>query len=313
MSSHQPTEIDCLIIGDGCIGFYIAQKIKQQQPHLQLAIKGRSQSLRDTAHKQWLRELSQRQGLLYIHDFAQIAAHVRHLIVTTKSDDVQAVAAELLQAGIDADYHCLIYNGILPEFQPAFPGGSARAITPAGYAFDRSAENGLKVVNADKPWPICGDPQARQAFCDFFNAAGQAADVDDSDGLVILRKYLINTAVNPLTVIYQRKVDELLDDPVTKKRIKSLLLETLSLLRASARFAPLMQTIEDDQRWLDDSFAFIETYRGHYTSAYHAFKAGQKVEIASLTGYALGLSQSLHQAAPENQRVWQDIKELESS
>ena len=306
--------LDCLVIGDGCIGLYIAQKIKKAMPTLHVGIKARTPSEPDAVlpkNKHWLKALLHRHGIEYIRDYSALAPRVDKLIVTTKSDDVQQAASELQRAAIHVNSHMLIFNGILAPLMPAFPGQSVRAIPPAGYALDRQADNGLQVVNADKPWPVCGDTDAMQLWVTFLNSIDQQAFADDSAGLRIVRKYLINTAVNPLTVIYQRNVDELLDDTVTYQRMQAILTETIALLRQDDLFADTLAQVPDDEQLLSESFAFIETYRGHYTSAYHAFKAGQRVEVSSLTGYAIALADKLAQACPQNKRVWQQIQHMQ--
>lgn len=311
--------LDCLVVGDGCIGWFIAQKLKRNSPALRIAIKARqtnpllTPSNDRAVHKTWLKARCEAQGVLYLQDYSAIDGAVKSIIITTKSDDVQQAAQDLTIAKINAAYTLLVYNGMLASFNPAFPGITSRAIPPAGYAFDTQSNSGLKVVNGDAPWSICVDGQQESGqdaisyWIDFLAAGGQSVEVDDSHGLRILRKYLINTAVNPLTVIYQRTVDELLDDPLTRQRMRDILLETIPIIKADEHFVDARSLMPSDKQLLTESFAFIETYRGHYTSAYHAFMAGDKIEIASLTLYAIVQGRKLGLSTRENQRVEMDI------
>lgn len=305
--SYQHT-LDCLIVGDGCIGLFTAQALKRAQPELRIALKGRDGR---GEHKQWLSELCRQHGIAHIHSFDTIDRQLTALIVCTKSDDLQQAAIDCHRAGIEAEQQLLIYNGMLPPLSPDFTGRGCRAITPAGYAFDRDDDSGLRVVNGELPWPICGDRADIAFWLDYLRGA-QAAIADDSKGLVILRKYLINTAVNPLTVIYQRKVDELLDDKDSRARMAAILTETIALLRRDPRACEAMSAAPDDDILIGQSFDFIDSYRGHYTSAYHAYKAGQRVELASLTGFAIALGEQQGVSTPENDRVWREIQALQA-
>ena len=302
-------ELDCLVIGDGCIGLYIAQTLKQAQPQMRIGIKART-STQLEPHKRWIKQLCENKNIVYLQSFTDLNPVIEGLIVTTKSDDVAAVAKEVQQAHLQIQHHLKIYNGILPALKPDFPGSGARAVPPAGYALDKSSDNGLQLVNADKAWPIFAEADSQHYWVDFLQAGGQAAFADETLGLGILRKFLINTAVNPLTAIYQRKVDELLDDAMTYQRMKNILRETITVLRSCDEHVSALAQQPDDKALLAESFAFIETYRGHYTSAYHAFMAGKAIEISSLTHYAIQRGKSLGIATPYNDAVANDINNI---
>lgn len=308
-SNNTLIQLDCLIIGDGCIGLYIAQTLKKAQPQLRVGIKARTSVLIDP-RKRWIQQLCATQSIEYLHSFMGLQPFIENLIVATKSDDVQVVATELQQAQLKIQHHLKIYNGILPLLRPDFPGTSARAIPLAGYSLDQHRDNGLQLVNAGKAWPIVAEPVTQQYWMHFLIAGGQAAVADETAGLTVLRKFLINTAVNPLTAIYSRKVDELLDDAVTYQRMDNILRETIGLLRASDEHGKVLQQQSDDECLLAESFAFIETYRGHYTSAYHAFMAGDAIEISSLNIYAINLGLQLGLATPFNDAVFADIQQI---
>lgn len=310
MSAQDP---HYLIVGAGCIGVYIARKMQSAQPTWHITIKGRqsSESTSDQrkAHKQWVKALCENAGVTYCEQLAP-ATHYDGIIIATKSDDVQQAAQELASADIQSPQTLVLYNGIIPPLDPPLPGLVTRAVTPAGYAFDNALPSGIRLINETAPWRLAGDKNGGAFWHKVLTQAEQQADYSDDNAAFVVRKYLINTAVNPLTVIYQRKVDELLDDPVSQQRIVRILMETIDILHADQRFASTLQTLPEKAILLQESLNFIDTYRGHYTSAYHAFNAGDPVEIQALTGYAMTSGSHNGCCVSENQQVWDDIQTL---
>ncbi|CAA0094724.1 Uncharacterised protein [BD1-7 clade bacterium] len=315
-----------LVVGAGCIGLYIAQKLVRSQPDWQITLKARAtgntstdlpsspssaipanSSERDT-RKQYIAKLCRQSGIQLISDYTSHQNQsVDAVILATKSDDAPTAARDLHNAGITSPHTLILYNGIIDPLDPPLPGQISRAITPAGYAFDASRADGLRVVNGEAAWRIAATPDAAKFWQNILTSADQAADIAPSNRAFVLRKYLINTAVNPLTAIYQRKVDELMDDPATHQRITQLLAETIAILQKDPRFSETMALLPSDDRLIQESLDFINTYRGHYTSTYHAFVAGDPVEIQSLTGYACRSAALSGAICDKNRQVQTDI------
>jgi 2-dehydropantoate 2-reductase len=117
------------------------------------------------------------------------------------------------------------------------------------------------------------------------------------------QKLVINCAINGLTAIYHCRNGELLNHPEALQRIDHICAEANAIaLRLGIKHDPTSMREKINE-------TLIKT-ASNYSSLYQDINNGRGTEIDYLNGYLCELANNTHLPCSENQRVWEEIKQM---
>ena len=118
------------------------------------------------------------------------------------------------------------------------------------------------------------------------------------------QKLGINCAINGLTVIYQCRNGELLDNPAAMQRIQAVCAEILAVTKSLGL----------SEHLTDLPAQVVQTLRAtaeNYSSMYQDIAKGQSTEIDCINGYLCELADELSIRCEENKRITKTVKQRE--
>lgn len=292
-----------LIVGEGCVGSYLARQLARSGTGLEVVLSGRQE--RVVPHP-IVGALATRYGFSRIAGLERLGDRAfRFVVLATKTYHHEAVAAELARDGVTAELVVSLHNGLTRPPRTPWPAPMVRVITPGGYAFDPALPDGLELHNEELPWKVDGDGERPRAVAAFLSSHGQPCEPDPRFGYQLLRKFHINDCANLLTVIHDTDVAGLLDVPERVARMHRIFRETSRVLAETREVPELARVLDEiDLDSLEDEvFRGIETYRAHFPSSHHDFHAGRPLEIDALNGYVAAVAEAHGLSAPENASV----------
>jgi len=298
-----------LIVGEGCVGAYLARQLARSGTGLEVVLAGRPG--RVEPHPT-VAGIVARYGLARVAGLERLEQRAfRFVVLATKTYHHEAVAADLARAGVTAELVVSLHNGLTRPPRTPWPAPMVRVITPGGYAFDPSLPDGLELHNEELPWKVDGDGERPRAVASFLSAHGQPCEPDPRFGYQLLRKFHINDCANLLTVIHDTDVAGLLDVPERVARMHRIFHETSAVLAETREVPELARVLDSvDLAALEDEvFRGIETYRAHFPSSHHDFHAGRPLELDALNGYVVAVAEAHGRQAPENAAVVRETLE----
>lgn len=192
-----------------------------------------------------------------------------------------------------------VHNGIMPEPR-CFPSTSAlaRAVTCGGY--DITAE-GVHVKNGHIPW-ILPDTPSGKFFQQLLVEGGIPADCTAGFTWKQLRKFLVNSSANLVSITCAKNCGQMLADKEVHHRMRTIYRECVSVLRSVPEYSGAWPQTSD-HALETQIFDAIASYSAHFPSTQQDFVAGKPLEIENLNGYVVAMSERLGLAAPENARL----------
>ncbi len=121
---------------------------------------------------------------------------------------------------------------------------------------------------------------------------------------ILWRKLAVNCAVNPLTVLYQCRNGELLDNQQTRQTI-SLLCHEITAVANAWDHADWLEQLEEDV------LTVIRKTAQNRSSMLQDHLRNTPTEINFITGYLLDLAEKQNICCPENQKLYNHVKQLQ--
>eukprot|EP00608_Synchroma_pusillum_P002639 CAMPEP_0198433384 /NCGR_PEP_ID=MMETSP1452-20131203/26448_1 /TAXON_ID=1181717 /ORGANISM="Synchroma pusillum, Strain CCMP3072" /LENGTH=363 /DNA_ID=CAMNT_0044153877 /DNA_START=36 /DNA_END=1125 /DNA_ORIENTATION=+ len=297
-SATAPENATCLVIGAGHIGTYLATRAQAALPTATVLLKYHP----DFPPRAEVRDLCAAHGVRLVdHVPASDLA-----FITTKTMDHDAACAELADAPHPPRTVTLVHNGLMPP-PPKFPEGSDLVRCCTMGSWDFNPDGSFKVHNKEVPWFLPPTEEARPAEA-FLNAAGVPAVRDEQFGWRQLKKYLVNTTANLMSIATDKNCGGMLADPDVDLRMERVFREMMAVLRADP-------TLADAWRWAPGSddeirgmvWAALHSYKDHFPSTYADYSAGRPLEHASLNGYVVLAAGRQGVPAPENAALIDEV------
>ncbi|MGF1696876.1 2-dehydropantoate 2-reductase [Vibrio lamellibrachiae] len=166
-----------------------------------------------------------------------------------------------------------------------------------------------KVSHTGKGSTQIGPYNKQGARCEFIvevlNHSLPSANWNSDILSALWQKLAINCAINPLTAIEQCKNGDLAE-PRFQQRISSVIKEVIDVAQAEGiafSFPVLRETVA----------TVINATRENYSSMHQDVFYKRKSEIDFITGYLIDTAKHHHIETPENEKLYQVIKQIESS
>ena len=118
------------------------------------------------------------------------------------------------------------------------------------------------------------------------------------------QKLAVNCAINGLTVIFHCRNGELLNIPKAKLRLRKLCNEIALVGKAIGYH-------EWEQSLYSNTESVIRLTAANYSSMYQDIENRRRTEIDYINGYLLKQAEELGIACPENEKLYEEIKEKE--
>ena len=236
---------------------------------------------------------------LTVDELKRSTIDIKHLLVTTKAQQTVAALSDI-KRHIDKHATLLILqNGMASKHIAALLPTQRLIIgitTDGAYRTDV-----LSVVHAGVGKTLIGDNSIIQSLPEQYLAIAFCQDIETKQW----QKLAVNCAINGLTVIYNCRNGELLDNKAAMTQITLLCDEITAVMQA------LSITMETSlfQQTVDT----LTITANNYSSMYQDCKQKQATEIDYLNGYLCSEAERLGITCPENQRVLAAIKTIEQS
>ncbi len=235
------------------------------------------------------------------------AEEISALLITTKAMQVaDAFLSVRTQLQRDAPV-VLMHNGmgVLEDLQATFPDirFSCATTTEGAYINDQahliySGEGGYRFG--------CEGQADAPAWFHSLQAALPDCHWDDNIQASLWRKLVINAAINPLTVLYQCRNGELLENE-TYRRHAQLLCEEIARLCQAAGHGQLA-----DQVWHIVSKVMQGTAKNQ-SSMLQDIRAGRPSEVDFITGYLCRFAHQRNLDCPLNETLLKEIRAMDNS
>jgi 2-dehydropantoate 2-reductase len=236
-----------------------------------------------------------------ISELNQSSINIKHLLVTTKAQQTLDALTDI-QSHIDTDATLLILQNGMASKEIATLLTTQQLIkgitTDGAYRSDE-----LSVVHAGVGETLIGDGCIINCLPEQYLTIKHCDDIDNKQW----QKLAINCAINGLTVIYQCRNGELLNNPEAMARIKTLCDEITTVMQA------LNIPLENSDRLFEQTVHTLTITADNYSSMYQDSQQQQTTEIDYINGYLCNEAKRLNISCPENQRVLAAIKTIEQS
>ena len=230
-----------------------------------------------------------------------IASPIEHLIVATKAfDAMRAIDSIQHQLSKNAQI-ILLQNGMGSQQNIAkkFSQYAVYACSSTEGAYKMDAHT---LMHAGKGVNHIGamNAKARQSELAKWLPEQRFQWHDDIEP-ILWKKLIINCAINPLTIIYNCKNGELLNQPHIKQHMEAICQELDQVICHMPFSLPSAFQLATD---------VCQQTANNFSSMYQDGKHNKPTEIDFITGYILNKCQELSIECPENLKLYQQVKKL---
>ncbi len=241
------------------------------------------------------------QHTVMCHKACDLNTPIERLILATKAYDALP-AMESIAHLLSADTQViLLQNGLGSQqaIAQAFPHVALFACSSTEGAYKQNAST---LVHAGKGHNLIGpmNNNATQALLATWLPSNHYEWRDDINP-VLWRKFMINCAINPLTVLYQCQNGVLLQETRYLSHMQRIC-EELDLLSAAQHF--------EVEAAFNAAKNVCELTAQNYSSMLQDHKKGNRTEIDYMTGYLLQLAHEFNIPCPANTEVYQSLVNL---
>ena len=232
-----------------------------------------------------------------VDELKRSTINIKYLLVTTKAQQTMAALSDI-KPHIDHHARLLILQNGMASKNIAALLPTQQLIT--GITTDGAYRtDALSVVHAGAGQTLVSDNTIIPCLPEQYLTIAFCQDIEAKQW----QKLAINCAINGLTVIYQCRNGELLDNKEAIIRIKLLCDEITAVMQA------LGLTIEGSlfQQTIDT----LTITANNYSSMYQDCQQKKTTEIDFINGYICSEAKRLTISCPENQRVLAAIKTIE--
>lgn len=292
--------VNIVILGPGAVGSLWALKLQQAGHKVALWARENAPTL----------SLQLDQGPLYsfANQSPQEIKHADLLLVTVKAWQVAEALAPLVDSLSSDSIIVLMHNGMGTAEQVAalLPANPLVIATTTHGAYKPSRQ---QVLHTGLGTTQLGGVNALGKQCAFlaevFDHALPAVHWNEQIEHALWTKLAINCAINPLTAIHQCKNGQLAD-----ARFAPMLSEVC------AELAAVMQReriASDHADLLRSVMQVVEATAENYSSMQQDIYYQRKSEIDFINGYLLRCAAKHHIKTPHNQKLFEQIKQIEQS
>lgn len=294
------------ILGAGAIGHFFAAKLLKSKQHAALILRPKKEP---QAYQFMFEDLHGQHTHHLLRAQSELTPKCDFLLVTLKAQQV-VPALTLLKDQIDKSC-CIVlmHNGMgtAEQVEKLLPNNPILIGTTANGVLRSNIDNlpHIKHTGLGVSWIGAFNKKAKRHT----NIAQQLQAIEElywSDAIreKLWLKLIINCAINPLTAINQCKNGELSQPALSPQVIK--LVKELSLICQQVN---LPWQCEALQQHVDD---VIRLTAKNYSSMHQDIKFKRQSEIDYITGYILKVANAYHIDVPENERLYQQIKNIEA-
>jgi 2-dehydropantoate 2-reductase len=227
--------------------------------------------------------------------------HFDVVFVMVKLYNLLDVLSEMKERNVKGDIIVLSQNGMFDEeiFHTISKEQCVDMIIFEGYLLDAKEGTMLAQPNT-RGWQLGASPQSENV----------RALLKEAEIFSLIRpqaraeKMIVNCAINALSVVENKNVGEILQDPQAREKLISIMRE------AHAVLAP-KHSLRDVEAIVRDTIAYLATMKSHYPSLYQDFHAGKRTEIEHLNGKIIAWAKEQGIQVPVNESVYKRFREME--
>jgi 2-dehydropantoate 2-reductase len=140
-----------------------------------------------------------------------------------------------------------------------------------------------------------------------FDKCGLSTKVSDNIFSVIWEKAIINSAVNPLTTLFQCRNGYLLENPFLEKLLDEICKESTNIARSIGIKLPSTEDIIKNVKRV------VKNTARNYSSMLQSIKHGKKTEIDSINGFIVRVAKEKNLPCLFNSLLFRLIRDIETS
>jgi len=290
------------ILGAGAIGHFFAEKLLKSGQHAAFVLRPESSAHICTFS---FEDLHGGRSSNTVMAQGTLTPKCDFLLITLKAQDVLP-ALTLLQSQIDK--HCcivLLHNGMgtAEQVEKLFPRNAIMVGTTSNGVLKLSSDH-VRHTGAGVTWlgPFNNQAKRYKDIASQLSALKELTWCDDIREKLWL-KLVINCAINPLTAIHQCKNGELISPALYPHVVK--VVQELALVCEKAR---LPWSYTELQIQVDN---VIKRTAENFSSMHQDCHFNRLSEIDYITGYVLKVADAYSIPVPENQSLYEQIKQQE--
>ena len=294
------------ILGAGAMGKLFACKLLRAG--LQVTLLQRS-SIGSGSHTQVLVEGEQRNEFeLPVRSAEHIEpASIEGLLITTKANQAISAFAAVASKAATAAPIILLHNGmgVVEQLTAQYQTANLHSgTTTEGAYLNKNGER----VHAGYGSTLIGKAgaDAQPTWFDSLAATREGFSWESDIDASLWRKLLINCAINPLTALHLCRNGDLIANPAWRAEVELLCdeLAQVSAARGNAKGASCA---------LDWALGVMQSTAANQSSMLQDVLQQRETEIEYITGYFCREAERLGVPCPHNQKLLQEIREIDSS
>jgi len=292
------------ILGLGSIGSLWASRFLNKNIPIELLLK--NQTRLETIKSQGFTISQDKESVTYhpedLHTCDSPGAPIHNLIIATKAQQTLP-ALHTLAHRININTTLILLQngmGVAEDIQKQLPHNPLfLGITTEG-AY-RTAPHTVVYAGRGDTWIGSANRQKLAAF-PTLQAINQHCFWDENIHTRLWQKFAINCAINGLTVLFQCKNGELLQNMQAREQMTNICLEIENVLRKKG--------IQLPEALLKAASNIAEKTADNYSSMLQDFRAQRDLELDYLNAYLCREAARLHVETPHNQALVESIKQL---
>jgi len=287
-----------LVYGAGTIGTYLGTKLKDAGFDVILHGRKRLNAMNEIIHINDEPETHLPKKSENITD-----EHFDILFVTTKLYDLSEVLKEIKDNNITYDIIVFIQNGIISDEILKDIEKKKIVLVSISEGYSISGNDKIVAQKNNQGWHIdtnIGGPTIKGVL----DKAGILGKIDTDFSRVKAEKMIVNCSVSALSVIDDKTISELLENPTDRARVIDLIDETYNVL--SMKY--LMPVLEEVR---EKVLKLLASNGAHYPSLYQDFKRNKKTEIDYFNGQIVKWAKEENIPVPVSELVLKEYKDRE--
>lgn len=292
------------ILGVGSIGMLWAGRFLDKNIPVELLLK--NQARLETIKSKGLTIHQNDTSTTYLpeqlHTCDSPGKPIANLLITTKAQQTLS-ALHALAHRINSNTTLIVLQngmGITEKIQKHLPDNPLFLGTTTEGAYRTNSHTVVYAAKGDT-WLGPASAQKLAAF-PTLQAVNQDCFWDENIHPRLWQKFAINCAINGLTVLFQCKNGELLQNPQAREQMAKICLEIENVLSKKG--------IQFPEALLETASKITEKTANNYTSMLQDFRAQRDLELDYLNTYLCTEAARLHIETPHNQALVESIKQL---
>lgn len=298
-----------LVFGTGAVGGYYGGKLVKAGYDVTFIARGKNHDILKQNGLTLIEESEKNVFPIKIHENSKELGHFDFILICTKARETKNVVKNIINNVSEKTQIASFQNGAENEEIIASVFGVDKTIGASLYVNSWLVDPGVVEVLGNYYITIGSlttkETKEVKELGEIFKSSGIKSNISSDIVADIWNKLVWNAAVNPLSVLTKKTLDEILDDKDLYGLVRNILIE--------GRDVALANGINIRRDTVEYNLACVKNYkRGIITSTLQDYERGKPIEVEEIIGVIVRKANKVGMKVPNIEKVYNDLLKLVS-